>query len=318
MLSAEVSWRREPGINRAYVWLSDGTVAGYRDLETGADYPTSDQQGELMSAVLAEWLRVHGVSCAGSPQEPAFPEVAGRGLSGWLAKRRAKREFARAVSRHREWALDHPAWKVPVDPPHGGWRDLVRNDPGQALWQKAAELPPPGLFDLTGRREARAWRHGALGEESVASELWRLARPGAWRYVHSVPVGIRGSDIDHVLVGPGGVLTINTKAHRGANIWVGGTTLMVNGYKQPYVRNSRHEAARASRLLSAATGIPVTAHAVIVLVDPRTITIRSAPADVTITTRHRLRGWATSLPTILSPEQVEAIFNQARRSTVWT
>jgi hypothetical protein len=93
---------------------------------------------------------------------------------------------------------------------------------------------------------------------------------------------------------------------------------MVNGYKQPYVRNSRHEAARASRLLSTAIGIPVAAHGVIVLVDPRNLTIRTPPADVTITTRHGLQRWATTLPPVLSEEQVETIFDLVRRSTTWT
>lgn len=319
VLSAEVSWRHEPGINRAYVWLSDGTVAGYRDLETGGDYPTSHRHAELMCHVLDEWLNIHGVRCAGLPREPTLQEFpSSRGLSGWLARRRARREYARAVASYREWRLDHPSWKVPVDPPHGGWRDLVRNDPGQALWQHAAQLPAPRFFDTTARREARAWKQGALGEESVASELWRIARPGAWRYVHSIPVGARGSDIDHVLVGPGGVFTINTKAHRDANIWVGGNTLMVSGHKQPYVRNSRHEAARASRLLTTATGIPVNARGVIVLVDPRNLTIRNAPPDVTITTRYGLKRWVSALPPVLSEEQVETIFDEVRRSTAWT
>lgn len=319
VLSAEVSWRREPGINRAYVWLSDGTVAGYRDLDTGADHPTSHQHSGLISGVLAEWLQSQGVPCVGFPQEPRLPAVpSGGGLSGWFARRRARREYARAVSSYRDWRLDHPSWKVPVDPPHGGWRDLVRNEPGRALWQHAAQLPPARFFDLPARHEARAWSKGALREEVVASELWRIARPGAWRYVHSVPVGTRGSDIDHVLVGPGGVFTINTKAHRDANVWVGGNTLLVNGHKQPYLRNSRHEAARASRLLSAATGLTVTARGVIVLVDPRHLTIRNVPPDVTITTRYGLKRWASDLPPVLSEEQVEAIFNQVRRSATWT
>lgn len=249
-------------MNRAYVWLSDGTVVGFRDLDTGLDHPASPQHLDLMRGVLAEWLHIHGVPCAGLAQAPPAPEpTTGRGLSGWLGRRRARREYTRQVAAQVDWRLDHPLWRVPVDPPHGGWRDLVRNDPGQALWQRAAELPTPRFFDLSARRETRAWQAGAVGEESVADQLWRIARPGAWRYVHSVPVGARGSDIDHVLVGPGGVFTLNTKAHRRADVWVGGATVMVNGHRQPYVRNSRHEAGRASRLLSAAVGVPVSARA---------------------------------------------------------
>jgi hypothetical protein len=319
MLSAEVSWRSEPGINCAYVWLSDGTIAGYRDLDTGRDYPLSPEHARLMEHVLGDWLAAHGLTCAGSPSEPQLPELpSGRGPLAWLARRRVRREHTRAVTAYQRWQLDHPLWKVPTDPPQGGWRDLVRNEPGAALWQRAGELPPPRWFDLEAKRESRAWTRGARGEEVVAAELWRLAQPGAWRYVHSVPVGTRGSDIDHVLVGPGGVFTINTKSHVGSAIWVGEHTFMVNGHKQPYLRNSRHEAARASRLLSSATGLVVEARSVIVLVDPGSLKICTAPKDVTVTTRRALRRWAAALPPVLSEQEVETIFTHVRRSTTWT
>lgn len=59
VLSAEISWRQEPGINRAYVWFSDGTIAGYRDLDTGKDRPTSPDYTQLMDHVLSDWLRTH-------------------------------------------------------------------------------------------------------------------------------------------------------------------------------------------------------------------------------------------------------------------
>ena len=160
--------------------------------------------------------------------------------------------------------------------------------------------------------------HRRTGRRDGGCELSRIARSGDWRFVHSVPVGTRGSGIDHVLVGPGGVFTINTKAHRDAHIWVGPNTIMVSGHKQPYLRNSRHEASRASKLLSAATGFEVRAHPVIAMVDPRNITYRNPPADVTVVTRRGLKRWVWNLPPILDDHQVEAIFSAVRRSTTWT
>lgn len=100
----------------------------------------------------------------------------------------------------------------------------------------------------------RNWRIGADGEQAVAEQL---ARTGAqWRILHAVPVGNRGSDIDHVVIGPGGVFTVNAKNHPKAAVWVGGDTMMVNGHRVPYVRNSRFEAKRASRLLADRAGFP--------------------------------------------------------------
>lgn len=56
------------------------------------------------------------------------------------------------------------------------------------------------------------WRRGASGEEHVGRILDGLAREG-WLAIHDVDTG-RGN-IDHILIGPGGVLSIETKSHPG-------------------------------------------------------------------------------------------------------
>lgn len=320
MIHAEVSWRREAGLNRAYVWLSDGTVVGYRDLDTGTDHVPAEY-ADLHVASINEWLRTYGVRCHGL--EP-FPDIGPRpgGWGPWAWRRRSKWQRAedQRVAAFTSWKMDRPGWRVPVDPPHGGWRDLVRNEPAEALWQKSWSLAasaPPGAAT---HQETRAWRAGAVGEETVAAELWKLCRPsaGAWRALHSVPVGKRGSDIDHLLVGPAGVFTINTKSHVGSSIWTAGTTFMVNGHHQPYIRNSQHEAARAARLLSEQVGKAVPVRGVIVLVDPRELTVKVASPDVSITTRTQLGRWARAQPGILSYDEVNDVFAAARRSTTWS
>jgi hypothetical protein len=52
---------------------------------------------------------------------------------------------------------------------------------------------------------------GATGEEQVGDLLEELG--GAWRVRHDVSLG-RGN-VDHVLVGPAGVFTVETKSHPG-------------------------------------------------------------------------------------------------------
>jgi hypothetical protein len=129
---------------------------------------------------------------------------------------------------------------------------------------------------------ARSWYVGLLGEMAVAERLRAL--PGDWLVLHSVPVGDRGSDIDHVLVSPSGrVLTINTKNSPGGKVWVSPKAFFVNGQRQPYLRNSSHEAARAAKLLSTATGGTVDALAVIVVVGA-TLTHKGEPKDVAVVT----------------------------------
>jgi hypothetical protein len=53
---------------------------------------------------------------------------------------------------------------------------------------------------------------GARGEESVGALLTRLPRP-EWWVIHDVSLG-RGN-VDHIVIGPPGVFTIETKSHPG-------------------------------------------------------------------------------------------------------
>lgn len=146
------------------------------------------------------------------------------------------------------------------------WIDLATRAPGTAARDQAQRLMEAAPVRnrlarvLRVHTDERAWRLGAVGEEKVAAQIARASRrePG-WRALHSIPVGERGADIDHLVIGPGGVFTINAKHHPGARVWVGGEAFFVNGQRHPYVRNSRHEAQRASVLLSAACGFRVLA-----------------------------------------------------------
>jgi len=63
------------------------------------------------------------------------------------------------------------------------------------------------------------WYLGALGELDVARSLDSLGPE--WRVFRAVPIGTGSSDIDHVVIGPPGVFTINTKHHQGKDIWIG-------------------------------------------------------------------------------------------------
>lgn len=168
------------------------------------------------------------------------------------------------------------------------------------------------------RTDERAWRIGADGEERVAARLQKLAgRDPRWHFLHAVPVGDRGSDIDHVAVGPGGVFTINAKHHPSARIWVGGDTFMVNGVRQPYIRNARYEASRAGRLLSAACGFPVPVMGVVVPVNAEDITIKAEPEGVAVVNRWLIGRWLGRRPETLVEEQIERIFAAARRPATW-
>jgi len=67
---------------------------------------------------------------------------------------------------------------------------------------------------LTAARKIDAGRRvrGIRGEERVGSILDDLAEEG-WRTVHDKSLG--GGHVDHIVVGPGGILTVETKSHGG-------------------------------------------------------------------------------------------------------
>jgi hypothetical protein len=134
-----------------------------------------------------------------------------------------------------------------------GWDDLAVRRPGSAASAQAAKARAAApvrsvLARLAGvHTDKRAWRLGAVGEKRVGRQLECLMRGDPrWRCLHAVPVGRRGAGIDHLVIGPGGVFMLNVKHHPGARLWVAGDTFMVDGVRQPYVRNSRHEADRVA------------------------------------------------------------------------
>ncbi|MCW2902045.1 MAG: hypothetical protein JWO67_4310, partial [Streptosporangiaceae bacterium] len=184
--------------------------------------------------------------------------------------------------------------------------DLADRRPGssaraQALRAKEAAPVRTALARMMRvHTSERAWRLGAVGEELVAAELSKLvSKDPRWRVLHAIPVGTNDADIDHLVVGPAGVFTLNSKHHPGARIWVGGSTLMVNGVRHPYIGNSRHEAGRAARLLTAACGFPVMVMGVIVTVRADDLVVKKAPDDVQVLTRRQLRRWLRRRPDVL-------------------
>lgn len=205
------------------------------------------------------------------------------------------------------------------------WHDLADARAGAAARERAlAEREAQGMVRhvlarlVDAKTDERAWRIGADGEQAVGEQLAGL--DARWRILHAVRVGERGADIDHVVIGPGGVFTVNSKNHPKAAIWVGGDTFMVNGSRVPYIRNSRHEARRASRLLAEQVGFPVPVVGMIAVVGARGgFTVKTQPADgaVAVVQRRRIRRFLTSQPQRLGLREIDAIHEVARRSTTW-
>lgn len=181
------------------------------------------------------------------------------------------------------------------DPPRSWWRQLVGSSP---------------LSD-----DSRPWFQGALGEIAVGQILGRLGPE--WTVLHAVPVGAGASDIDHVLIGPAGVFTLNTKNHAGKTVWVADRAILIDGHKQHYLSRSRHEAARAAKRLSAAVGEPVPVTPVLVLIEPGKLTFEQRPAGVAVVTDRELLRWLKRRRPVLAPERIALIVAAAVVPGTW-
>jgi hypothetical protein len=170
-----------------------------------------------------------------------------------------------------------------------------------------------GISPLT--EEGRNWFRGALAELAVGEMLAKLGP--RWTVLHAVPVGRRGADIDHVVVGPAGVFTVNTKNHSGQNVWVLDRQLYVAGTPCNHVRNSEHEATRAAKLLSSALGWPVPVRAVVAVFDPARLNIRRQPPAVDVIEARKLVRWLKRKPDVLSDAQLAEIESVIGTPATW-
>jgi hypothetical protein len=108
------------------------------------------------------------------------------------------------------------------------WRLAVVIACGFAAYAFASTLllPNPGWLLLLGTaggaymvrfrvsQPTRAWHDGARGERATARRLRRLDRDG-YMILHDVAVPGSRANIDHLVIGPGGVFVVDSKRYRG-------------------------------------------------------------------------------------------------------
>jgi hypothetical protein len=186
--------------------------------------------------------------------------------------------------------------------------------------QAAAERHDPSLRSAQRvilHEDARPWFIGALGEIEVGRLLGELGPE--WFVRHSVPIGSGTTDVDHLVIGPGGVFAINTKHHEGASVWVGDHVVGVNGRRELYQRSSRAEAENVRRRLAAQVNFAVPVHPVIVLLNPESLIDRRAQdaRRVTVLEARYLIPWMTQQPHQLSETKLALLKLAAEEVTTW-
>lgn len=159
-----------------------------------------------------------------------------------------------------------------------------------ALWLTMFELVDP-----VSRRYAR----GADGEEFTARELRRCSRHG-WRSVHNVV--LESGDIDHIVVGPGGIVAIETKCPDAGWPWLKG-----QGIHHPWVRQASRSAMKTNALIRQHSGLRTEVHPVVV-VWARGLAGEPVEVDgVRVLHGTDLAGFLGSLAPALDQEQVRQI-----------
>jgi hypothetical protein len=203
------------------------------------------------------------------------------------------------------------------------WRILILVAGGVAAWLAAARLAPnvaapigvtvaAGLGWLLRFRNSPntvAWRRGAAGEQRTAQLLAPLERRG-WAVLHDLAIPGSTANLDHLVIGPDGVVAIDSKQYRGqlhvdrdGMVWHG-RHLLVSA-----LRTTLWEADQADEVL----GIADLQVAAIVAVHGASVPWGELQAEgVTVVPARRLPDLLCALPPVLGPERVAWLADRAR------
>jgi hypothetical protein len=154
------------------------------------------------------------------------------------------------------------------------------------------------------QEDVRRWSQGAEGERLVAQTLSTLSRYG-WTALHDVHwPGRPQANIDHIAVGPGGVLIIDAKNWTG-QVAVREGVLYQNGYRRT------EEVAGVLRACDAVTALLAPQHRMRVapmlcLVSQDQDPVKAQPGSVVVG-RHQLAATLVGLAPCLTPFDVADI-----------
>lgn len=317
-------WRRY-GHDRLFV-DHQGRRVGWRDLLTEEDHLEDDAHEAAYRAAVDGWLLQQrrpepgldtGHTCRDLAENPPAAATSLQAQALRAERERKQAEHAREID-HRVQTMRVQAAAAEAEfrrrhPIRARLRRVFGVNPLED--EIAIEVERMHADGPEVSAEERAWSLGASGELAVAEILAGL--PAGWHLLHAIPVGDRGSDIDHLLIGPAGVFCINTKHHPGKQVWVAGRSFMVSGRSTPYLPKAHREGERVTRSLAARTGWSIPASPLIVVVGASKVQIKEQPSDVTVLAMADLRAWLAEQPHLLDPDHVQRVFAAARECLTW-
>ncbi len=188
----------------------------------------------------------------------------------------------------------------------GAEEQATRRARRAAADREAAERA--GAVDADARRRAqedvRRWSAGAEGERIVAETLTVLGRYG-WTTLHDMRwPGRQRANIDHIAIGPGGVVVIDAKNWSG-DVRVAGSTLWQNAHAQTSkVQGAADAASAVTALLAPQHRTAVRAVVCLVAQEQQPVL---ADGGAVVLGRWQLPGHLLDLPVRLSVHEVAEI-----------
>ena len=140
--------------------------------------------------------------------------------------------------------------------------------------------------------------------------------PREWHVFRDLPVGERGANIDHVVVGPAGTFTLSAKDLTG-KVWVGARSIRHNGHPTNFLSKAACDATHASEFLSSAVGRPIEVRGVLTILADEW-TIDEEPEDVRVGSPRSVKDWMLRLPVALARHEVIEITAAARNVRAFT
>ena len=157
--------------------------------------------------------------------------------------------------------------------------------------------------------DAVAWRQGAAGERGTARLLDPLERHG-WAVLHDLAIPRSRANLDHLVMGPGGMFVIDSKQYRGrlrldptGRLWHGRYPLA------PALGAVSFQADRAAQVLTDPDVVVVPIVAVHGAQVPwGKVVVQGVP----VMAARRLPSMLRQLPAVLGPERVAGLADRAR------
>jgi Nuclease-related domain len=224
----------------------------------------------------------------------------------------AAAEYRRRRAAERARWTRGPPWRVAAVLAAGLTAGLLAAQAAPQLATLAGVAAAAGLgwrLRFQASADSQAWRRGAAGERRTARRLVPLERHG-WAVLHDLAIPGSPANIDHLVIGPGGVVVIDTKQYRGrlrldqyGMVWHG-RHLLVSALRKVLLA-----ADQADQVL----GIAELQVGAVVAVHGASIPYGVLQADgVTVVPARRVADLLRALPPILGPERVAWLVDRAR------